>query len=82
MYKVITVNIMFLTSICTHSGVDMDNDVITCPVPYGGMLLFNNLTPHRRLVIIMKIGIKKRLVFLLKNSEAIENNVEITSNEK
>lgn len=30
-------------------GVDMDNDVITCPVPYGGMLLFNNLTPHRSL---------------------------------
>lgn len=32
-------------------GVDIDNDVITCPVPYGGMLLFNNLTPHRRLVL-------------------------------
>ncbi|XP_062616942.1 uncharacterized protein LOC134278659 [Saccostrea cucullata] len=30
-------------------GVDMEKDVITCPVPYGGMLLFNNLTPHRSL---------------------------------
>ncbi|XP_022344797.2 uncharacterized protein LOC111137580 [Crassostrea virginica] len=35
-------------------GVDIDNDVITCPVPYGGMLLFNNLTPHRSLPNISK----------------------------
>lgn len=34
----------------------MDNDVITCPVPYGGMLLFNNLTPHRRFEQIQSLG--------------------------
>lgn len=41
--------ILFVMRLFTwFAGVDMDNDVITCPVPYGGMLLFNNLTPHRR----------------------------------
>ncbi|XP_071163553.1 phytanoyl-CoA dioxygenase domain-containing protein 1 homolog [Mytilus edulis] len=29
--------------------VDVDKDIITCPVPYGGMLLLNNLIPHRSL---------------------------------
>lgn len=28
-------------------GVDPENDVITCHVPYRGMLLFNNITAHR-----------------------------------
>ncbi len=27
---------------------DLERDLVTCPVPYGGMLLLNNLTPHRR----------------------------------
>ena len=31
-------------------GVSCTDDVITCDVPYGGFLLFNNLTVHRRLV--------------------------------
>ncbi|KAK3087156.1 hypothetical protein FSP39_002452 [Pinctada imbricata] len=30
-------------------GVDMKKDTEVCPVAYGGMLLFNNLTPHRSL---------------------------------
>lgn len=30
-------------------GVDLKNDIITCKVPYGGMLLFQNLIPHRSL---------------------------------
>ena len=30
------------------SGVDMDKDIKTIPVPYGGLVLFHNLTPHRR----------------------------------
>ena len=29
-------------------GIDMEKDTQICPVPYGGLLLFNNLTPHRR----------------------------------
>ena len=30
-------------------GVDMEKDVVTCEVPYGGMLLLNNCIPHRSL---------------------------------
>jgi len=29
-------------------NVDMEKDTITCEVPYGGVLLFNNCIPHRR----------------------------------
>lgn len=29
-------------------GIDLEKDIITCPVPYGGMLLLNNMIPHRR----------------------------------
>ena len=28
-------------------GVDVA-DAVTCPIPYGGMLLFSNVLPHRR----------------------------------
>ena len=30
-------------------GVDMERDVCTCEVPYGGVLLLNNAVPHRSL---------------------------------
>ncbi|KAL8590937.1 hypothetical protein ACOMHN_036764 [Nucella lapillus] len=30
-------------------GVDGDKDIVLCEVPYGGMLLLNNMTPHRSL---------------------------------
>lgn len=30
-------------------GVDLKKDVVLCPVPYGGMLLINNMIPHRSL---------------------------------
>ena len=30
-------------------GVDMEKDVVTCEVPYGGLVLFNNCIPHRSL---------------------------------
>ncbi|XP_065897644.1 uncharacterized protein [Dysidea avara] len=30
-------------------GVDLDKDVITCEVPYGGVLFINNCVPHRSL---------------------------------
>ncbi|XP_064605127.1 uncharacterized protein LOC135470236 [Liolophura sinensis] len=30
-------------------GVNVEEDIVTCPIPYGGMLLFNNITPHRSL---------------------------------
>ncbi|XP_076450424.1 1-deoxypentalenic acid 11-beta-hydroxylase-like [Babylonia areolata] len=29
--------------------VDLDKDVVLCEVPYGGMLLINNMIPHRSL---------------------------------
>jgi len=32
------------------SDINLETDVITCPVPYGGMLLLNNLIPHRRYI--------------------------------
>lgn len=30
-------------------GVDLEKDIVTCKVPYGGMLLFQNMIPHRSL---------------------------------
>jgi len=30
-------------------GADMERDVMTCPVKYGGFVLFNNMIPHRSL---------------------------------
>lgn len=28
---------------------DMENDIVTCEVPFGGMVLLNNCIPHRSL---------------------------------
>jgi hypothetical protein len=28
--------------------VDLEKDTEKCVIPYGGMLLFNNMTPHQR----------------------------------
>lgn len=28
--------------------IDMEEDIVTCDVPYGGVLLFSNAIPHRR----------------------------------
>ncbi|KAL4238057.1 hypothetical protein ACF0H5_002768 [Mactra antiquata] len=33
----------------TKLGVNPEKDIKSCPVPFGGMVLFNNLTPHRSL---------------------------------
>ncbi|XP_071079579.1 phytanoyl-CoA dioxygenase domain-containing protein 1-like [Haliotis cracherodii] len=30
-------------------GVDLEKDIKLCPIPYGGMLLINNMIPHRSL---------------------------------
>ena len=30
-------------------GADMEKDVVTCEVPFGGMVLLNNTIPHRSL---------------------------------
>eukprot|EP00966_Prymnesium_polylepis_P227009 5252593-Prymnesium_polylepis.1 len=30
-------------------GADMQSDVVTCEVPFGSVLLLNNLVPHRSL---------------------------------
>ncbi|OWF42670.1 phytanoyl-CoA dioxygenase-like [Mizuhopecten yessoensis] len=35
-------------------GVDITRDLVTCPIPYGGFLLFNNATPHRSLPNLSK----------------------------
>ncbi|XP_034325415.2 phytanoyl-CoA dioxygenase domain-containing protein 1 [Magallana gigas] len=35
-------------------GIDLEKDIITCPVPYGGMLLLNNMIPHRSLPNLSK----------------------------
>lgn len=35
-------------------GLNMARDTVTCPVPYGGFLLFNNVTPHRSLPNLSK----------------------------
>ena len=32
-----------------HLSVDMQKDVVTCEVPFGGMVLLNNSIPHRSL---------------------------------
>ena len=28
--------------------VDMDKDIVTCEIPYGGVLFLQNCVPHRR----------------------------------
>ena len=33
----------------TSLGVDLEKDIVTCEVPFGGMLLLNNCIPHRSL---------------------------------
>ncbi|XP_052765897.1 1-deoxypentalenic acid 11-beta-hydroxylase-like [Mya arenaria] len=33
----------------TKLGINLDQDIKTVPVPYGGLVLFNNLIPHRSL---------------------------------
>lgn len=30
-------------------GVKLPDDIVTCNIPYGGFVLFNNVTPHRSL---------------------------------
>ncbi|XP_013416111.1 uncharacterized protein LOC106177776 [Lingula anatina] len=30
-------------------GANLEEDIMTCPIPYGGFLFFNNLLPHRSL---------------------------------
>lgn len=29
-------------------GVDVEKDLVTCEIPFGGILLMNNAIPHRR----------------------------------
>ena len=31
-------------------GCNIEEDVVTCPIKYGGLLLLNNITPHQRFV--------------------------------
>ena len=42
-----TIILMFYCINCSV-GHDPEKEAVTCPVPYGGALLFSNLTPHRR----------------------------------
>ncbi len=32
----------------SSSDSKFPDDIVTCKVPFGGFLLFNNMTPHRR----------------------------------
>ena len=41
----------YLVTYGCDAGVDLEKDAVTIPVPYGGMLLFSNVMPHRRYVI-------------------------------
>ncbi|OWF37080.1 hypothetical protein KP79_PYT09770 [Mizuhopecten yessoensis] len=41
-------------------GVNPATDIVTCEIPYGGMLLLNNMIPHRRytqIVVSEKTGL-------------------------
>ncbi len=43
-------------------GVQIPQDIVTCEVPYGGVLFMNNLIPHRRSVYV---GERKKLSYHL-----------------
>lgn len=49
-------------------GVNLKEDVVLCPVPYGGMLLINNLIPHQSLPNISN-GIRWSLDLRWQNPE-------------
>lgn len=40
-------NLNYKINLVYDSGVDV-KDAKTCPVPYGGILVFSNFLPHRR----------------------------------
>jgi len=37
--------------LAADAGVSCHDDVVTCDVPFGGFILFNNVTVHRRFLI-------------------------------
>ena len=50
LYFYFSLSICLSTFLPLWTDVDMDKDVVCCEVPYGGMLLINNMIPHRRSV--------------------------------
>jgi len=42
----------FVLRLC-DTGVSCQDDVVTCDIPFGGFVLFNNLTVHRRFRTIL-----------------------------
>ena len=40
------INIILVT--CCIPGVDLEKDIRVIPVSYGGLVLFQNMIPHRR----------------------------------
>lgn len=55
-------NVSFVLNISTHfliiailvvsiyfEDVNVEKDTVTCEIPFGGLLLFSNILPHRRL---------------------------------
>jgi len=38
------------TAVVCVLGCNIEKDRVTCPIKYGGLLLFNNVTPHQRFV--------------------------------
>lgn len=43
----INITLNYKINLVYDSGVDV-KDAKTCPVPYGGILVFSNFLPHRR----------------------------------
>jgi hypothetical protein len=37
------------------SGIDIEKDIKVCEVPFGGLILFNNMIPHRRYVTLLSL---------------------------
>ena len=63
----ITILINLVFNSYKRAGCKFPDDVVTSKVPFGGFLLFNNMTPHRRYKHLLNL--KK----LLNNSKLIPN---------
>ena len=49
------------------AGVDTENDSVVCEVPFGGVLLINNVIPHRRYGFHFRNLYKLRFLFIVTN---------------
>jgi len=49
-----------------HTGVRCHDNVVTCDVPFGGFVLFNNLTVHRRFLISLLYWLYDQLAHFME----------------